>query len=126
MARLQPLIVELRRNIETFALSAVFSQLNEEDLTELSASVENLREACQEKNLGQVVEHDMAFHRYLVEASGNADLLAVWLPIVSRMMLHYSRHEDLLDSYREHAEIVDAIRVGDQERAVSALLATIQ
>ncbi|MEM9702888.1 MAG: FCD domain-containing protein, partial [Planctomycetota bacterium] len=58
--------------------------------------------------------------------SGNPDLLAIWLPIVSRMMLHYGRHLSLMDSHREHAAIVDAIRAGDEEAALSALLANIQ
>jgi DNA-binding GntR family transcriptional regulator len=50
----------------------------------------------------------------------------MWLPIVSRMMLHYSRHRDMMDSHREHAAIVNAIRQRDKKAAVKALVANIQ
>ena len=31
------------------------------------------------------------------------------MSIVLRMMLHYSRHADLMESYREHAAVLKAI-----------------
>ena len=68
----------------------------------------------------------MALHRYILEATGNADLLAIWLPIVSRMFLHYSRHRNMMESYQEHAAIVEAIRRKDRKAAIEALTANIQ
>lgn len=124
--QLQPLIVELRRQIEIFALQSIFEELQEVDLQHLEQTIERLRDACRQESLGEIVEHDMAFHRHLVECAGDSDLLAIWLPIVSRMMLHYSRHTDLLDSYREHAEIIQAIRDGDLSTAIEALKSNIQ
>lgn len=123
---IQPLVVDLRRRIELFALQQVFDDLKEEDIERLDATVEQLRLACKKKDLPEVVRHDMAFHRYLLETTGSADLLAMWLPIVSRMMLHYSRHRDMMDSHREHAAIVNAIRERNKRKAVAALSANIQ
>jgi len=123
---IQPLVVELRRQIEVFALRKVFRKLTEVDVDRLDETVEKLRVACEKEDIGEMVTHDMALHRYLVEATGDADLLAIWLPIVSRMMLHYSRHRDLMESHREHAAIVDAIRRRDKKSAVAALTANIQ
>ena len=68
----------------------------------------------------------MALHRYILESTGNADLLAMWLPIVSRMFLHYSRHRNMTESYREHARIVGAIRRRDRKTALEAQTANIQ
>ena len=73
-----------------------------------------------------MVQQDMALHRYILEATGNADLLAIWLPIVSRMFLHYSRHRNMMESYQEHAAIVEAIRRKDRKAAIEALTANIQ
>jgi DNA-binding GntR family transcriptional regulator len=123
---IQPLVVELRRRIETFALRKAFSKLVDADIAALDQTVERLRIACEAEDIADVVRHDMAMHRYLLEATGDADLLAMWLPIVSRMMLHYSRHRDMMDSHREHAAIVDAIRKRDKKAAVKALVANIQ
>jgi DNA-binding GntR family transcriptional regulator len=123
---IQPLVVDLRRKIEVFALRKVFSRLSEVDVDRLDKTVERLRVACEKEDIGEIVQHDMALHRYILEATGNADLLAMWLPIVSRMMLHYSRHRDMMESHREHAAIVDAIRKGDKRAAIQALTANIQ
>lgn len=124
--RLQPLVVELRRTIEESALRIAFHKLTTSDLDELENSVEGLREACETRNLKAVALHDISFHRQLVSLANSAELVAIWLPIVSRMMLHYERHRDLNESFSEHSEILDAIRTGDQEAAVKALRTNIQ
>jgi len=123
---IRPLVVELWRKIEVFALRKVFGRLTEADVNRLDDTVERLRVACRNEDLGEVVQHDMALHRLLLEATGNTALLAMWLPIVSRMFLHYSRHRDMMESYREHAAIVDAIRRRDKKAAIEALTANIQ
>ena len=85
-----------------------------------------IKTACEEEDLPSLVEHDMAFHRAIVEMAEDDDLVAIWMPIVVRMMLHYSRHEDLMESYREHVAVVDAIRAKDRRVAVAALKENIQ
>lgn len=123
---IQPLVIDLRRKIEVFALRKVFSKLTEADIDRLDQTVERLRAACQKEDLGEIVQHDMAFHRHILEATGNPDLLAMWLPIVSRMFLHYSRHRNMMETHREHTAIVDAIRRRDRKAAIEALTANIQ
>lgn len=122
----QLLLVELRRQIERFAMQNAFPQFTDETVAKLQGTVDRLRSACESDDLPAIVEQDMALHRTIIETSGNPDLLAIWLPIVSRMMLHYGRHSNLMESHREHSEIVDAIRSGDQATAVAALVANIQ
>ena len=123
---IQPLVVDLRRKIEVFALRRVLGKLTETDIDRLGETVERLRVACQREDLGEIVRHDMAFHRHILEATGNTNLLAMWLPIVSRMLLHYSRHGNMMESHREHAAILDAIRRRDRKAAIEALLTNIQ
>jgi DNA-binding GntR family transcriptional regulator len=123
---IQPLVVELRRKIEVFALRKVFRQLTDADIDRLKETVQHLKTACEKEDLVEVVRQDMALHRFILEATGNRDLLAMWLPIVSRMFLHYSRHRNMMESYREHAAIVEAIRKQDKKAAIEALTANIQ
>ena len=122
---IQPLVVQLRQQIETFALRAVFDQA-ERAVEGLEKICERLRVACEENDTASVVKHDMAFHRLIVELAEDEDLLAIWLPIVVRMMLHYTRHGDLIENYREHKAILDAIRRRDRRAAIRALKANIQ
>ncbi|MFZ5828556.1 MAG: GntR family transcriptional regulator [Planctomycetota bacterium] len=123
---IQPLVVDLRRRIEVHALRNAFARLTEADVDRLDQTVERLRAACEKMDLAEIVRNDMALHRCILEATGNPDLLAIWLPIVSRMMLHCSRHRNMMESHREHAAIVDAIRRRDRKAAVKALEANIQ
>ena len=123
---LQPLVVQLRREIEVFALEKVFNNLSEKDINHLEELTEQLRNACERGDLGEIVHCDMDLHRYIVEATGNSDLLAMWLPIVSRMMLHYTRHVDIMESHQEHSTIVNAIRNQDKQAAIKALTENIQ
>ncbi len=53
-------------------------------------------------------------------------MFAVWLPIVLRMRLIYSRHTNLMDCYAEHELVLDAIRRRDCAGAVAALEANIR
>ncbi|MEQ8787739.1 MAG: GntR family transcriptional regulator [Pirellulaceae bacterium] len=125
-AAIQTLIVDMRRKTEAHALRRVFGELEDDDLAQLDAILARLRAACEADDMASVVQHDMAFHRWFVERTGDADLLAVWLPVITRMRLRYTRHRNLLESYREHAAVVEAIRRGDRQAAVKALVTNIQ
>lgn len=122
----QVLLVDMRRRIEAFALRSGFASIGDEQIARLQATVDRMREGCEKEDLGIVVKQDMALHQLIIESSGNTDLLAIWLPIVSRMMLHYSRHTSMMESHGEHIAIVDAIREGNEEAAITALEANIQ
>ncbi|MEN1677963.1 MAG: GntR family transcriptional regulator [Planctomycetota bacterium] len=122
----QSLLVGLRRQVEEFALKNAFKHFTDEIIEKLDQTVARLRNACEAEDLAAIVENDMALHRTIIDTSGNPEVLPIWLPIVSRMMLHYGRHSNIMDSHREHAAIVSAIRAGDQKAAIAALRANIQ
>ena len=67
----------------------------------------------------------MSHHR-LVKAAMVAGFAFLWLPILLRMRLRYTRHRNLMESYREHKAVVDALRRGDRKAAARALAANIQ
>lgn len=125
-ASIQPLVVDLRQRIEVFALKRLFSRVAEPYLGGLEEVLERLRRACKRSDPAAIVAEDMAFHRCLIEMSGARELVVMWLPIVARMMLCYRRHRDWMDSYAEHAAIVEAIRRGDRKQAIRALKENIR
>lgn len=122
---IQPLIVELRQRIELFAVEKAVARFTDEDIAHLERHVQGLGDACRHGDLASVVQHDMAFHRLLVEAAGS-DTVELWLPIVMRMWLHYGRHEDLMESYQEHSAILAAVKDRDAGAARAALEQNIQ
>jgi len=123
---IQPLVIQLRQQIEAFCVQQIFPTLTAEDDRRLDENLERLRVACQSGEMTAVVEHDMAFHRWFIERAGEADLLKMWLTIVTRMRLRYTRHTHLMDSFAEHAAVVAAVHRRDQAAAVAALVANIQ
>jgi DNA-binding GntR family transcriptional regulator len=123
---IRPLVVETRRKIEGFAIDKLCDDGIEDALGFFAENLKYFRSACQSGEMAEVVEHDMAFHRHIVERGGGGDLVAIWVPVVSHMMLPYSRHRDLLESYREHEAVVDALHASDKERARECLWLNIQ
>lgn len=123
---IQPLLFELRRKIEVSALRSVFESLDADDGEVLGTILEGFRLACEGEEMPEVVEHDMRLHRWIVERTGDPDLVAVWLAITVRMRLMYTRHRNLMESYREHEAVVDAIRRRDEPAAIRALEANIR
>jgi len=124
----QPLAVDLRRRIETFAIERLLDKglVTDEAISDLEEILERLRTDCEQGDLSAISEHDMAFHKRLVELVGDDDLTAMWTPITARMVLHYSRHKDMIEDYEEHAAILAAIRAGDKKAAVKALETNIR
>jgi DNA-binding GntR family transcriptional regulator len=116
-------IVGLRREIEAAALAAWFAAKDPGLLAALDENLVRYRAACRTGELGAVVELDMAFHRLLVESAEAGSLVDLWLPIILRMYLRYSRHRALIESYREHAGIVAAMHAGRKGDALARLRA---
>ncbi len=122
----RPLVVELRRTIERFVLESIFEKITESDIELWEEILADIRRACELNDVDALTEHDLRFHQAIIQSHDDKDLFALWQPIAMRMMMHYNRLVDIMDSYREHERILDAIRAGDRSAAVSALTANIQ
>lgn len=114
-------IVHLRREIEGSAVTAWFEKRDPALLNKLDDNLVLFKEACSGSDLEEVVEHDMNFHRLLVETADDGGLVDLWLPIILRMYLRYSRHRDLMESYNEHAAIAKAMHEGHEWEAMELL-----
>ncbi|MCY3782142.1 MAG: GntR family transcriptional regulator [Chloroflexi bacterium] len=122
----RPLVVRLRRTIETFVLESIFERITVADLTNWDAILADIRAACESNDVDALTEHDLRFHQAIIRSHDDKDLFALWQPIAMRMMMHYNRLDDIMDSYHEHKRILDAIRAGDRAGAVRALETNIQ
>ena len=122
----RPLVVKLRRQIETFVLDSIFERITEEDLAAWEAILADIRAACEASDVDALTEHDLRFHQAIIRSHDDKDLVALWQPIAMRMMMQYNRLDDIMDSYREHKRILDAISAGDKAAALRALETNIQ
>lgn len=118
---MQPLVVKVRREIEIFALRKSIKLIGDKEIARLEGLVGRIGEACKSGDMALVAELDIAFHECLLEFAGEPDLVSIWMPIVTRMILHYTRLEERTHIYDEHFAIFDAVRAGDLKRAIEAL-----
>jgi GntR family transcriptional regulator, rspAB operon transcriptional repressor len=119
------MLVEMRRRIERTALGLGFARIDRDRIAGWAAQLDQFEQACRASAMHRVVDLDLAFHRSIVELPGQG-LEHVWLPVMGRMVLPYSRHARLLESFREHRAVLDAIERGDRKEAVRCLMANIQ
>lgn len=122
----RPLVVELRRIIERFVLESIFEKITEADIKLWEEILADIRQACERNDVDALTEHDLRFHQAIIQSHDDKDLFALWQPIAMRMMMHYNRLVDIMDSYHEHERILDAIRADNRAAALDALMANIQ
>lgn len=90
------------------------------DSAALVSEVEAMREAAKTRDLDRFAQHNAAFHRLIVQASGNPILLQVWesLACELRTRINLVRIADRLEAVAQlHQPIIEALEVGDGETA---------
>jgi DNA-binding GntR family transcriptional regulator len=103
------------------ALEDVAARVAAERLVGKVAPLEReIRAMAKAKDLGKQVEHDVRFHKLIVEASGNARLIELWssLQVDARTMITALRTRlDAVEVAKRHEPIVDALRRQDADAA---------
>jgi DNA-binding GntR family transcriptional regulator len=113
-------IYPVRAAIEEVAARAAAVRLDGE-VGELEAEIEAMRNAA---DLHEQVEHDVRFHRLIVEASGNRTLAEVWgsLRVEARTVITAVKTGiDRKEIAELHVPIVDALRDRDPDKAGRAI-----
>ena len=123
---MRPLVVQLRRTIEVYVLESIFDRITDGDIDSWQAILNDIRTACEANDLNALTNYDLRFHQAIVKSHDDRDLFTLWQPIAMRMMMQYNRLDDIMDSYREHKRILDAIRAQDRTAAIDALSKNIQ
>ncbi|MBB5803386.1 DNA-binding GntR family transcriptional regulator [Saccharothrix ecbatanensis] len=72
---------EVRNALEELAARTVTGNLGDEYVQRLTAEVEGMRKAATVNDIAAFRLHDTAFHRTVIEASGNAYLIRMWTQI---------------------------------------------
>ena len=122
----RPLVVQLRRKIENFVLDSIFERITPDDLDVWDEILADIKAACESNDVDALTEHDLRFHQAIIQSHDDKDLFTLWQPIMMRMLMHYNRLDDIMESYREHKRILDAIHKGQKAEALRALEANIQ
>jgi serine phosphatase RsbU (regulator of sigma subunit) len=110
---------EIRAALEEIAGRTAATTLKH-NVAGLLGELEGMRSAVRDRNLDACIEHDINFHRSILEASQNEALLQVWdtLALDLRMRAVIGKiSEDLRDVVESHQPIVDALQKGRGRQA---------
>jgi len=116
-------IYPVRAAIEEVAAREAATRLDGQ-VDALAAELDAMHRAADANDLHAQVEHDVAFHRLIVEASGNGVLLETWrsLRIEARTIVTALRSGlDGHDIAERHRPVLDALQARDPELAGAAL-----
>jgi DNA-binding GntR family transcriptional regulator len=117
-------VIPVRYTLESFAVKKVLPDLSEVDFQYLESLVEGMKWGALQKNLLDIVEKDVAFHRFFIEKSNQHSLLSLWDSIDMRIRLHFATHgreyKDLLEIHAEHVELLEALKTKDLETVIEA------
>lgn len=120
-------VYSLRTVLETFALRRVVDAGPESVVRELRLACDGMQTAATNDDWAEVAAEDDRFHRSLVNAADHSLLTNAWEQLNVRvrqiMALRNLRNRDIMQIYRNHLPIVDAIAERDVDTA-SELLAS--
>ena len=119
-------VYTLRRALERLAIERACGRLTAQDLAELDAVLDRMRELDADYSPGLAVELDLAFHDVLVRAAAHARLERSWQQIRSQIaMFLHERHQARRDfheiAHPEHLAIRDIAATGAPAAAVAAI-----
>ncbi len=116
-------IYPIRAAIEEIAAREAAPALAGE-VAALEAELDAMRAAAADGDIQGLLEHDVRFHRIIVDASGNETARRVWgsLRIEARTLITLIKSKDELPEIAEaHLPVVEAMRSGDGRVAGRAL-----
>ncbi len=83
------------------------------DVSGLEPEVEAMRSAAAEDDRPKLITHNLAFHRYILDASENTSLAKCWASLGVEALLTLTIYRDLMspaDVAESHVPIVDLLR----------------
>ncbi|MFB7287025.1 GntR family transcriptional regulator [Actinacidiphila glaucinigra] len=113
---------DIRVMFEEYAARRVAGRLDAGRAKLLADDVERLRRAAARDDVGAFRDADMAFHRHVCEAAGNATLIRLWRMIESGLWdLHVLGDPRYVGGWaamaEHHAELLAVLRSGDPDTA---------
>jgi DNA-binding GntR family transcriptional regulator len=105
-------VYPVRASLEELAARLAAEKLDG-DVSSLEVEFEAMKDAVRRDDTNALVQHDIAFHRLIVEAAGNSVLEQCWksLGVESRITVSlYGTYMDPTQAAERHVKLIDAIR----------------
>jgi DNA-binding GntR family transcriptional regulator len=124
-SEVEEVLVPIRITLERFAFSQAIGRLNEADLVELQALVDDMKNAARDNETDLVADLDIRFHELIIIRSEQRHCLQIWKTIAPRVRAYFRRdapaHESPTSVALQHQELLDELKAGDESRVLDAV-----
>ncbi len=114
-------------SLERLAMEQAFPNISSKDIKELEQLNENFNKTIKTEDIFSILQADNEFHNKIIQLSNNLELPKLLSSLkvrIQRIEIHYFSQIDAKNSsYKEHQEIIDAIKKLDLNRAIDAIKA---
>ena len=118
-------LIELRRMLETGAAELAANRITADELEEMDEQLAQMRAAHEANDVDSFVAADLAFHDLILHASGNVFVAVLFEPLTRILASRRAQTSKVvqiqINAIAEHANIMDAMRSRDAERARLAM-----
>lgn len=114
--------MEVREAIETLAVKLAIPRITDQQMREMEAIHQGFEKAAQENNVIQLISYDEAFHKTIVDATGNKLLIGIYEKVAEAFSEYransFSVKKNAKNALQPHRNILDAIKRKDADGAV--------
>lgn len=117
-------LLPVRVTLERYAISRSLAERRAELLSALEEQLRLMERAAAASDRAAAYEADMAFHELFVEYSGAPHTTQLWRAVQPRVrvvLYQLGPRHPLADIPGEHAELLEALRAGDDEQIAAVL-----
>lgn len=124
-AEVEHVLVPIRITLERFAFSRALGRLSGADFEQLQLLVDEMEEAARVGATDRLADADIRFHELVIECSEQPHCLQLWKTIQPRVRAYFRRdapaHEDPVGVAKQHQELLDVIKLGDEASVLDAV-----
>ncbi len=117
-------VYDLRAGLTGLAAQLLAPMLTPAHVAQLQGFVDEMEQAAENADFERFYPINLEFHDYIVRATGNGRLVKLYRGLVKEFHLFRThglvQRASLLESNREHREIVEALKERDGQRAYQA------
>ena len=117
-------IYTVRAALEGVAARVAATRLTEDDFARLAELLDKMLTTAAHADQRGFAEHNVAFHRVIVEASGNRTLINLWNTLQPSTWTLFSvihSGHDIMELAVRHRVVIEALRARDPHRAEQAI-----